>query len=121
MSMQENGCAESYIEPVRNNILLVSVLYLAAFVVGLSGLIGLVFAYLNRGKSTIWADSHYTYQICTFWISLLYVLISMALTFVGIGFVLMFLVAVWVIIRCIKVLQAASRCEPIPDPTTWLV
>ena len=121
MSMQENGGAESYIEPGGNNVNLIYILYLAAFVVGLTGLVGLVFAYLNRGKSAPWVDSHYTYQIRTFWIGMLYSFICVVLAFVGIGFLLMFLVAVWVIIRCVKGLQASSKKEPIADPETWLV
>ncbi|AXS39400.1 glycolate oxidase subunit GlcE [Breoghania sp. L-A4] len=121
MSMQSEGGANSYLEPGGNNVTLVYILYLAAFVVGLTALIGLVFAYLNRGKGPAWTQSHYTYQIRTFWIGLLYSLICVALAVIGIGFILMIAVAVWMIIRCIKGLQAASRREAIADPQTWLI
>ncbi|PTW62359.1 putative membrane protein [Breoghania corrubedonensis] len=122
MSMQENGGAESYIQPGGNNIMLVYILYLVSFITGgLASIVGVVFAYLNRGKGAAWADTHYTYQIRTFWLGLLYSVICVVLAFIAIGFLLMFLVAVWVIVRCIKGLQAASRREPIADPETWLV
>lgn len=115
MSMQENGGGESYIEPGANNIILVYVLYLASFVLGLTGLIGLVFAYLNRGKAGAWADTHYTYQIRTFWIGLLYSIICTVLAIVGMSFLLMILVAVWVISAASRASRprAAGRPSPI--------
>ena len=66
-------------------------------------------------------DSHYTYLIRTFWIGVLYGLISFALSIVLIGFLLMFVVAIWVIVRCVKGLQAIARNEPVPNPETWMI
>ena len=41
-------------------------------------------AYINRGQAAgTWAESHYTYQIRTFWIGLLYSCISILLMFVA--------------------------------------
>jgi uncharacterized membrane protein len=40
-------------------------------VIGISGIVGIVLAYLNRGKSEAWLESHYTWAIRTFWIGLL--------------------------------------------------
>ncbi len=120
MSMQSGGGADSYIEPGVNNVKLVYILYLVAFFIGLTGLVGLVFAYINRGKGGALADNHYTFQIRTFWIGLLYTAVSTLLTFFGIGFLLFIVVAVWLIIRSVKGLQSISRGDPIPDPDTWL-
>jgi len=110
-----------WIEPGRQNVQLVYVLYLVSLAIGLTVLIGLVFAYMNRGNSEDWIDSHYTYAIRTFWIGLLYTAICVVLAFVGIGFLLMFLVLIWFVIRCIKGLQAVTRNDPIGNPQTWLV
>jgi uncharacterized membrane protein len=120
MSMQQSDIDVGYIEPGPKNVALVYILYLVGFVVGLTTLIGLVFAYLNRGKVEGWINSHYTFQIRTFWIGLLYGLISLALMFIGIGFLLMIAVAVWAIVRCVKGLQASGRKEPIANPESWL-
>ncbi|MCW2308126.1 DUF4870 family protein [Rhodobium gokarnense] len=118
MSTQGSDDLSGYMEPGAKNVTLIYILYLVGFVLGITPLIGVVIAYLNRGRGG-WADTHYTFQIRTFWISLLFGFISFLLTFLFIGFLLMILVAVWVIIRCIKGLQAASNGEPIPDPQTW--
>ncbi len=92
-----------------------------SFVVGVTGLIGLVFAYVNRGKAGGYVETHYTWLIRTFWIGLLYALISAVLMLLVIGFVLMFAVAVWFIVRCIIGLQALGRNEPIKNPESWLI
>lgn len=113
--------SRSLIEPGQKNAQLVYILYLVSMAIGITVLIGLVFAYVNRGKSEDWIDSHYTYAIRTFWIGIVYSIICLVLAFVGIGFLLMIAAAVWFIIRCIKGLQIVGRNEPIADPLTWLV
>ena len=66
-------------------------------------LVGLVIAYINRGGVRgSWAESHYTYQIRTFWIGVLYSFISCVLMIVGIGFLLIIVVAIWGIVRCVR-------------------
>lgn len=126
MSNQEPQKASSaetagWIEPGRQNAQLVYILYLVSLAVGLTALVGLVFAYMNRGNSEDWVDSHYTYAIRTFWIGILYSFICLILAFVGIGFLLMFAALVWFVIRCIKGLQAITRNEPISNVETWLI
>lgn len=126
MSNQEPQKASSaetagWIEPGRQNAQLVYILYLVSLAVGLTALVGLVFAYMNRGNSEDWVDSHYTYAIRTFWIGVLYSFICLILAFVGIGFLLMFAALVWFVIRCIKGLQAITRNEPISNVETWLI
>ena len=65
-----------YLAPGGANVRLIYILYLASLVVGVTILIGLVIAYLNlREAIGTWAEGHYTYQIRTFWIGLVYSLI----------------------------------------------
>jgi uncharacterized membrane protein len=110
-----------YLAPGGDNVKLVYVLYLASLAVGITVLIGLVIAYINRGQAAeTWADSHYTYQIRTFWIGVLYFLISGLLMVVGIGFLLFLAVAIWAIVRCVRGLQRAAAGEPVADPRSWL-
>ena len=112
---------DSWLEPGKLNVQLVYGLYLLSFLIGISGLIGLVFAYLNRGKAGGWIDSHYTYAIRTFWIGLLYGFVSVILSLAVVGVLLAVLTVVWVVIRCIIGLQKASAGEPIAKPETWWV
>ena len=110
-----------FLEPGKGNVQLVYVLYLAGFVVGITPLVGLIFAYINRGKAGGIYDSHYTYAIRTFWIGLLYSLISLALTFLFIGILGFIATAVWSIVRCIIGLQKVSRGEAIANPQSWTI
>lgn len=112
---------DSWLEPGKLNVQLVYGLYLLSFLIGISGLIGLVFAYLNRGKAGGWIDSHYTYAIRTFWIGLLYGFVSVILSLAVVGVLLTVLTVVWVVIRCIIGLQKAAAGEPIVKPETWWV
>ncbi|RWM70794.1 MAG: hypothetical protein EOR81_32370 [Mesorhizobium sp.] len=112
---------DRWLEPGSTNALVIYILYLASLVIGVTGIVGIVLAYINRGKAGGFVESHYTFLIRTFWIGLLYALISAGLMMVAIGFVLMFVVAVWFIARCILGLQALQRGEPVKDPESWFL
>jgi uncharacterized membrane protein len=102
------------------NVNVVYYLYLASILVGITAIIGVIMAYMNRGPGADWLDSHYTYQIRTFWIGLLYGVIGLVLTFIVIGFLVLLFVLIWWIVRCIKGLQLAGKRQPVPDPITWI-
>ena len=126
MSDMNNGpsaprSTDRWLEAGPTNIQVIYILYLAGFVIGITPLVGIVIAYMNRGKAGGWIETHYTWAIRTFWIGVLYALISTLLMVVGIGFILMIAVAVWVIVRCILGLQAVSRGEPMRNPESWMI
>jgi uncharacterized membrane protein len=112
---------DRWLEPGATNVQVIYILYLAGLVIGVSGLVGIVLAYVNRGKAGGFVETHYIWLIRTFWIGLLYALVSAVLMLLAIGFVLMFAVAVWFIVRCIVGLQALGRGEPIRNPESWLI
>ncbi|NIP15223.1 MAG: hypothetical protein GWM88_11085 [Pseudomonadales bacterium] len=96
------------------------VLYLAALLNGVTMLIGVVMAYLARGDAPEWLGTHYRFQIRTFWMGLLYSLLATMLTPVLIGLFGFLLIAVWLIVRCVKGLKAADREEPVESVESWL-
>ncbi|MER9233892.1 hypothetical protein NKI56_17625 [Mesorhizobium sp. M0622] len=112
---------DRWLQPGPTNALVIYILYLASFVIGVTGIAGIVLAYINRGKAGGFVESHYTFLIRTFWIGLLYALISALLMVVVIGVVLIFAVAVWFIARCILGLQALQRGEPVKNPESWFL
>ena len=112
---------DRWLEPGATNAQVIYILYLAGLVIGVSALVGIILAYINRGKAGGYVETHYTWLIRTFWIGLLYALVSAFLMFVMIGFLLMFAVAVWFIARCIIGLQALGRGEPIKNPESWII
>jgi cytochrome c biogenesis protein ResB len=79
-------------------------------VIGISGIVGIVLAHLNRGKSEAWLESHYTWAIRTFWLGLLGSPSSASLLFfVIIGMFTIILVALWIIIRTCRAAKARPQ------------
>jgi len=95
-------------------------LYLASLVTGVTLLIGIIMAYVNVGDAPEPVRSHYRFQIRTFWIGLLYSVISGILTMAVVGFAGFVFAGVWLIVRCVKGLKAIDRNEPYPNVSTWL-
>ena len=61
--------------PVVSNyglVLTVYILYLVGFLTGITVLVGLVIAYLQRDRTDQVSQSHFQFQITTFWVGLLY-------------------------------------------------
>lgn len=102
----------------RQMAMAVYILYLIP--IGLTHIIGLVLAYVSRETAADWLKSHYTFQIRTFWIGLLYFLVALLMCVILIGFALLPLVGVWLILRCAIGLTYWSRGQPYPRPQTWL-
>ncbi|MEP0070949.1 hypothetical protein [Pyruvatibacter sp.] len=96
-------------------------LYAIGFLNGLTAIIGVVIAYVRRPdvKGT-YLESHFTYLIRTFWISILYAIICTLLLVIGIGFILFFALAIWVIYRIVKGWIRLADAIPVDDPTSWI-
>jgi len=97
-------------------------LYLAGyFTFAISVIVALIIAYVKRPElaGTPYA-SHMTSAIRTFWISLIVGLIGAVLLIIGIGFVILGLLALWQLFRIIRGLIRALDGRPIADPAGWL-
>lgn len=106
----------------RQMALVVYILFLVApFAFHVTGIVGLVLAYVNRDTAPEWLKSHYTFQIHTFWLSLLYGVIAGLMLFLLIGFVLIPVVIIWYIVRCALGLARLMRAEAYPTPRGWIV
>jgi uncharacterized membrane protein len=101
-------------------VTIIYILYLVGLVVGVTSLIAVVMAYVNKGSGPEWADSHYRFQIRTFWIGLLYGVVGVILLFVLIGWLVLLFSLVWMIVRCVKGMKYAGMSQPYPTPGAWL-
>ena len=98
----------------------VYILYFTGLIVGVTVLIGVIIAYVNHADSPEWVKTHYRFQIRTFWIGLLYGLISLVTAIILIGILFGLFTFVWWIVRSAKGLQLLSRGEPYENAATWL-
>jgi uncharacterized membrane protein len=104
----------------RQMAMVVYLAYLAALAFPPLAIAGLVLAYVNRDAAPDWLKSHFTFQIRTFWIGLLFWAVSIVLCVLLIGFVLILATVVWYVIRCALGLSRLLRREAYPDPETWI-
>ena len=104
-----------------NQPTIISLCFLSSFVVGITGLVGIVLAHVWSGEAKdSWAASHFTYLIRTFWIGFVAFIVAAVLSFVLIGLLLIPLIAVWIGVRSVMSLIKAQRQEPMPEPETLL-
>jgi uncharacterized membrane protein len=97
-------------------------LYLASFVsVFLTMVVGVIIAYVKRRDLAGTAfESHMTSAIRTFWITVIGSIIGYVLSLVLIGFVVIFVVVVWLLFRSIRGLIRALDGKPVDNPRGWL-
>jgi uncharacterized membrane protein len=97
----------------------VYILYLVGFLTGITVLIGVIIAYLQRDETDPICKSHFQFQITTFWIGLVYFFVGLlTIHFVVGGFILIWW-AIWTLIRCVKGLLILNKGNAIPDPNSW--
>ncbi len=95
-------------------------LYLVSVIIGFTGIIGVIVAYIYKNDAPDWLKNHYRFQIRTFWIGLLYLFIGGLLSTILIGFLVLLFWVVWLIVRCVKGLQALGKKEAPPNVEGWL-
>jgi uncharacterized membrane protein len=88
---------------------------------GLTAVIGVILAYASKAAAAEWMLSHYVFQIRTFWLSLLFSVIGAVLLPIGIGFVILPAVGVWVAVRCILGLSWLLKGQAYPTPRNWMI
>lgn len=110
-------------------------LYLLGLTNGITILIGLIIAYVNRDSAGPAMASHYTFQIRTFWLSIGWFVIGCLLVLFGIplslvligipavmlGAFIMGAVGIWFVIRCVLGVIYLARGEAYPRPMNWLI
>jgi uncharacterized membrane protein len=89
-----------------------------AFLTGWPSIIAVIINYVKRGDARgTWLDSHYGWQIRTFWWALLWVVIAAILivTIIGIPFawLLAVIVGLWVLYRILRGWTSLARNKPI--------
>lgn len=100
---------------------LVYILYIVGFFVGITGIIGVVIAYIYKDDAPDWLRTHYQFQIRTFWIGLLWVFLGALLSIVLIGFLFLLFWVVWLIVRVVKGFRHLDKQEAIPDVNNWWI
>ncbi|WP_456325179.1 DUF4870 family protein [Desulfonauticus submarinus] len=95
-------------------------LYLAALIFGVTSIIGVIMAYIYKKDSNPeWINTHFRWQIRTFWISFIGGFISALLCVIIIGYLLFIALFIWWIIRCVKGLKWLNEHKEVENVTTY--
>ena len=107
---------------VSDHILAVAVyaLYGLSYFTGFSVLIGVIIAHMKVADAEPMLQSHYRFQIRTFWIGVLYLAIGVPLSLVLIGFPIVIWWCVWSLVRVVKGSLLLIENKPIANPGSWL-
>lgn len=98
-----------------------SVAVLLSFLASIPSIVAVVINYIKRDAVRgTWLESHFVWQIRTFWFALLWVLVAIALilTVFGalIGFPILLVVTVWVIYRVVRGWWVLLNGRTLPMP-----
>ena len=101
--------------------LVVYILYLVSYAVsGITAVVGVIIAHIQVNEADPIQATHYQFQIRTFWIGLMYMVIGCILAFVLVGFLVLLWWFIWTLVRNIKGLLALNENRPIANPTSWM-
>ncbi len=97
------------------------ILLIIGTLVGITGVIALIMAYAMQKTYADgnWIQTHYRFQIRTFWIGLLYATIGLITINLLIGFFILLYTFVWLIVRCTKGLNQLENAQPVKNLESW--
>lgn len=98
----------------------VYILYLLGFLAGVTAVIGVVIAYSFQRSAPSWLATHFQFQIRTFWIGLLVLVVGLALHPIGLRELAIGLWGIWLIVRVALGFKDVLDRRPIPRPESWL-
>jgi uncharacterized membrane protein len=100
--------------------IIVYLLYGLSYFNGITALIGVIIAHMKVDDADPVLQSHYRFQIRTFWIGLLYFVIAIPLCMVLIGFPLLVWWFIWSVIRTVKGFMLLIEHKPVAHSRSWL-
>jgi uncharacterized membrane protein len=104
------------IEPTvtKNNMaFIIYILYIVGFFTGITALIGVVMAHINSNTADSVLNSHFKYQIRTFYWGLLWVVIGSITSVIVVGWFILLAWLAWTVYRVIKGLLALNERKSI--------
>ena len=101
--MSEVVSDEVKMQSLKSLTQVVYVLYALSYFTGITAIIGIIINYVkNDDVAGTWLESHFRWQIRTFWFGLLWAVIGAATFFIVIGMAILSANFVWIIYRIVK-------------------
>ncbi|MBL4712914.1 MAG: hypothetical protein JKX75_10555 [Gammaproteobacteria bacterium] len=97
------------------------ILLIVSTIIGITGVIALIMAYVNRDDSTDWIQTHYRFQIRTCWIGLLYITLGVITFNIMVGYFILLFTFFWLVIRCAKGLKQLVNNQAVNNVESWFL
>lgn len=107
---------KKYLEPSKDNLILIYVLFLLGLLSFLLPIVGAVLAFVNTTNKDPMLKSHYIFAFRTFCFGVVGLFVALITTFIYIGPIIYILVFVWFILRSILAIQYLLEGAPHPNP-----
>jgi uncharacterized membrane protein len=102
-----------------NTAKVIYILLIIGTMVGITGFIAIIMAYVMKDDTSSSLQTHYHFQIRTFWIGLLYIAIGSITYQIVIGYFVLLFTFVWVLVRCFKGLKQLANEQPVENLENW--
>jgi uncharacterized membrane protein len=94
---------EEKMQPLKTLTTVVYALYAATFITGITSIIAIVMNYVKKDDvAGTWLESHFRWQIRTFWYGLLWMILGGLTWIIVIGWFVLAANCVWLIYRIVK-------------------
>jgi uncharacterized membrane protein len=103
MSVEVGAPDEAKLKSLKSLAQVVYVLYALSYFTGITAIVGIIINYVKKDDAEgTWLESHFRWQIRTFWFGLLWAVIGAATFFILIGMAILFANFCWIIYRIVK-------------------
>jgi len=94
---------EAQMKSLKSLTQAVYILYALSYFTGVTAIVGIIINNVKKDEvAGTWLESHFRWQIRTFWFGLLWVVIGVLTAFILVGFAILFANFCWIIYRIVK-------------------
>ncbi len=97
---------------------IIYILFGLGFFLPLLTVAGVIYAYMSRGKSSV-LDSHIRFQLRTFWVGLVMVIVGGVLAIFLVGYLVLLIWFLWTVIRIISGFLIAGKGQSVQTPGSF--
>jgi len=102
-NLMQTSTPEEKMQSLKTLTTVVYALYAATFISGITSIIAIVINYVKKDEvSGTWLESHFRWQIRTFWYGLLWTILGVLTWIIVIGWIVLAVNGVWLIYRIVK-------------------
>ncbi len=94
---------EAQMKSLRNLTQAVYILYALSYFTGITAIVGIIINNVKKDDvAGTWLESHFRWQIRTFWFGLLWAVVGVLTVFIAVGVAILFANFCWIIYRIVK-------------------